>query len=160
MPEFLQAGPELLLDARQSLEDLQAQKRAEVGIFPLGALLPAACVEPDLKQRNERFGDVQLECFVDVVIDRQRVAVVHVFQLPFAEPHIVFLRYGSVFEHLAHGNGTLENVKKIARVFLPSGEVNHSFRLNSRERHPPEPFPDFAIVSSAVRHAQGLDHHG
>ena len=84
--EFVETGCNLLLNAGRRFEVLKTKQGAQIRVLFLDLLIFAAGVEPDLEKRHQCLGDVELEAFVGIVIYRKGVAVVQVFQLPFAEP--------------------------------------------------------------------------
>ena len=133
---------------------LKTKQGAQIRVLFLDLLILTAGIEPNLEKRHQCLGDVELEAFVGIVIDRKGVAVVQIFQLPFTEPDEILLGHGTVFHDLTHGNRALKDVKKVARILLAAGKINHSLRLNARQGHPAEPFPYLAIVLASVGFAQ------
>src|SRR5579872_1162498 len=100
---------------------------------------------------------MQLQSFIDIVMDRQGMTVIDVFQLPLAEPYVVFLRNCTVLENLTDGDGSLEYMKEIPGVLFAPRKVNNSFRFNTSHGHPAYPLPDFAVVLAAMSHTKGVD---
>src|SRR6185312_7618396 len=83
---------------------------------------------------------------VSVVIDREQVAVIDIFQLPLGKPDVMPVGYRSVLHLTAKKNHAIEHVESIARPASSAREIDRAFGKNGCGFDPQQLFVKFLVV--------------